>query len=178
MVRVAALRGTQPSRGGEPDRDLWCHSRPLSCAPVEPLYSEITVNMLASASGEDPFGEAVADYVHNLLIGTQLRKLDKLALAELEDIKLIRQLAAEMLRGQRYAHLTTARVRTGLKRLILGSVARLRLPRPLNSQCAENLTWLSDTLGFDETESAILQMVTVVQGSPVEEVLDVFGRML
>ena len=143
------------------------------------MYSEITVGSLSSPHGDDPLRAAALDYVHNLLIGSQLRRLDKQQMAELEDIDIIRDLAAEMLEGTRSPRrrLTTARVRAGLKKLIQTAGPRLREPRPPASFSAQNLKWLCDTLGLDETESAILQMVFVVQSSSVEQVLDVLGSM-
>jgi SpoVK/Ycf46/Vps4 family AAA+-type ATPase len=121
--------------------------------------------------------EPVADYIHNVLLGSALRKLDKHQMIELEDITLMQVWAADALGVTDIPrrHLTTARVRSGLRRYIRSAEPRLRLPRPLSAPYAMNLSWLSQTIGLDETETAILQLVLIVHGSALEHVLDALG---
>jgi transitional endoplasmic reticulum ATPase len=142
---------------------------------VEPIYSQVRVSRNASSSETDPLAEPIADYIHNLLMGTSLRRLDKHQLVELEDIRTMQHTAASALgmTGPAPSELTTARMRRGLQRYIRDTDNHLRVPRPLAEPYAKNLRWLSETLGLNDAETAILQLVLVVQASSVEQVLDV-----
>ena len=118
-------------------------------------------------AGEDPLSSTVADYIHNLFVGTRLRRLGLQEINVIEDIELLVALVeAEGPRRRPRAE------ESGREALARGCRAYLRRhgtvprhPRPPAESLGTNLATFQRLLGLDDVERDVLQFLALAHHS-------------
>jgi SpoVK/Ycf46/Vps4 family AAA+-type ATPase len=131
-----------------------------------------------SGAAGDAAAAVVADYAHNLLVGTDLRKPRKRELRRIEDCTLIQEMteagALPDAVDPTARDVLAAKIRAYLKK----HGTRQRRPRPPGEPLRRNLALIADLLGLTPAEKQVLQFVLVVrQCQELRELLDTFGEM-
>ncbi|MCC6649324.1 MAG: AAA family ATPase, partial [Polyangiaceae bacterium] len=132
--------------------------------------------------GESHFTSTVADYAHNLLACTVLRRLDPTSLRLIESADLVIEMArsapgagARLERGDR--DLTTARLRQRLESYLRARPAPCA-PRAPRSPVVENLALVSELMRFDDAHRSVLQFVVTLHDSrELKELAGCFGDL-
>lgn len=130
-----------------------------------------------------PFEDAIADYGHNLLACTELRRLGAAVMPRLAAVELVLTLArsAGAERGRAPPEdelLSPAKLRTRLRAYLRRSGAGAHPPRDAGAPVEENLRLLGELVGLDEAQRVLLQFLAALHASrELKEFTAAFGEM-
>lgn len=136
-----------------------------------------------SVPGESPFRPTVADYGHNLLARTALRRLDHAAVRRIESADLVLEMAraAEAKRPGKARgsdDFTTARLRRCLRDYLRACSGEARSPRAPDAPVADNLKLVGDIIDLDDAQRGLLQFALALHDSrELKELTSAFGDL-
>lgn len=136
-----------------------------------------------SVPGESPFKATVADYGHNLLARTALRRLEHAAVRRIESADLVLEMArsAEAARPRKAREaedFTTPRLRRCLRTYLRECRGEARSPRSPDAPVATNLELIGDILDLDDAQRGLLQFVLALHDSrELKELTSAFGDL-
>lgn len=138
---------------------------------------------LIGTPAASPFADALADYAHNLLVGTALRRLDAAALKRIGSCELMIALAGSAGRTPAVEPWeddteSVAKLREGLRTHLRATGREPRAARPPASPVAENLARIDAALGLDAAECEFLRFLVALHGNArLKELANVFGDL-
>jgi transitional endoplasmic reticulum ATPase len=132
-------------------------------------------------AGDTPFAGVVADYAHNILVSTSLRRLEPARLRQVHSIGLIVEMARSAASARDRTQLDDL-TSVGLLTRSLGRyLAAESSPRTPGKPCdfiAENLALIASIVGLDEVQKAILYFLVALHDSgPLTELAGSFGDL-
>jgi transitional endoplasmic reticulum ATPase len=137
------------------------------------------------ALDDSPFAATLADYAHNILVGTPLRRLRPQQIEAMADSQLLNRLArAGDANSEQNADEdddgNNARERfiTGLRKHLERFGREPRLPRAPLGEFEKNLRWLAGVVGLDGPQRAVLQFALIQDlTSDLSDLTELFGAM-
>ncbi len=134
---------------------------------------------VATALPNDPM-QAVQDaFAHNVVVGTVLRRLDRMHLHTLEDADVVKEWAGQFRcpRCDEDDDLQGDHIRHHLKRWLVASGTPIKVPVP-GAPVKANLGFTAELLGLSKDERTILLFLLAANhGTRLREVLDPFGEI-
>lgn len=133
----------------------------------------------ATVTPDDPLIAVQDAFARNVVVGTVLRRLERLHLNTLEDAAVVQEWAARFTcpKCEEDADLQGDHIRHHLRHWLVASGTPAKVPAPA-APVRANLRFASDLLGLSRDERAILLFLLAANhGGRLREVLDTFGEL-